>query len=136
MGAGPGAGRLHDGRIDNVGFLTGDIHAFFQAPLRVDFDDESSPVVAQEFVCGSVSSRGLDYAGDLAVGLGDVATRLPPGFRYVDLVRRGYGVVECTPTSSSVEFRVADTSAPDGSVRPGTRFDWAAGTQDVSFIPG
>lgn len=127
---------LHDGGIANVAFLTGDIHSFWQAPLRLDYDQEFSPAVAQEFVCGSVSSRGLDLAGDLAVGLGDAATRLPPGFRYVDLVRRGFGIIDCTPTSSSVEFRVVDASAPDGSVRPGSRFDWAAGTQDVAFTPG
>jgi len=56
-----------------------DIHSFWQAPLRLDYDQEFSPAVAQEFVCGSVSSRGLDLAGDLAVGLGDAAH--PPAAR-------------------------------------------------------
>ena len=126
---------LHDGGVANVGFLTGDIHAFWQAPLLVDFDDDASPAVAQEFVCGSVSSRGLDYAGDLAAGLSEAAVGLRPGFRYVDLVRRGFGIIDCTSGSATVEFRVADASRPDGVVRPASRFDWAAGTQDVRLVP-
>jgi alkaline phosphatase D len=122
--------------IANVGFLTGDIHSFWQSRVLADFDEPFSPAVAQEFVCGSISSRGLDYVGDLAAPVSDALRQLRPGFRYVDLVRRGFGLVECTPESASVEFRTVDAltpnpNAPSTRPRRRARFDWAAGTHDI-----
>ncbi len=132
---------LGAGRISNVGFLTGDIHSFWQSAVQQDVDAFGSPVVAQEFVCGSVSSRGLDYVGDLAVALADGARQLRPGFRHVDLVRRGFGLVECTPEAMSVEYRTVDAitanrDAPATRARRRVRFDWPAGTHTVSVTRG
>jgi alkaline phosphatase D len=123
--------------VTNLGFLTGDIHSFWQAALRADFDDPRSPVVGQEFVCGSVSSSGPDLAGyELARALGDAAKQLKPGFRYVDLARRGVGVVTCTPERASVEFRVTSAAGPLSEVRRGSVFDWQADTANVALTPG
>lgn len=123
--------------VTNLGFLTGDIHSFWQAALRADFDDPRSPVVGQEFVCGSVSSSGPDLAGyELARALGDAAKQLKPGFRYVDLARRGVGVVTCTPERASVEFRVTSAVGPLSEVRRGSVFDWQADTANVALTPG
>ena len=59
-----------------------------------------------------------------------------PGFRYVDLVRRGYGLVECTAEATSVEYHTVNALAthpasPGVVPRRRARFDWPAGTHDV-----
>jgi alkaline phosphatase D len=132
---------LRGERIANVGFLTGDIHSFWQSKVQADFDEPYSPAVAQEFVCGSVSSRGFDYVGDLADPVSTQLRQLHPGFRYVDLVRRGYGLVECTPDAASVEYHtvdalVANRAAPSTRPRRRVRFDWPTGTQDLAVTRG
>jgi alkaline phosphatase D len=127
---------LHDAGVANVAFLTGDIHSFWQAQLRADFDDDASPVVAQEFVCGSVSSRGVDLAGDAAPAIAELAAGTRPGFRYVDLTRRGVGIVDCTADAARVEFRVSDVSTQGGRTVPGTTFDWRAGAAEVAMTVG
>ena len=133
--------RLHSDAISNVGFLTGDIHSFWQSKVARDFDEPNSPTVAQEFVCGSISSRGFDYIGDLATGIEDTLRQLSPGFSYVDLVRRGFGLVQCSQDAASVEFRTvnAEVTAPTA---PGTlsrrraRFAWPAGSQELTLSLG
>ncbi len=122
---------LRDERISHVGFLTGDIHSFWQSDVRGDFDEPGSPVVAQEFVCGSISSRGLDYLGSLADPVEDTLRGLRPAFRYADLLRRGYGLVECTSSGTSVEFRTVDALRPTSVERRQIRFDWPLGSDRV-----
>lgn len=127
--------------IGNVGILTGDIHSFWQSAVRADFDEPASPAVAQEFVCGSISSRGFDYVGDLAPSIATTLRQTRPGFRYVDLVRRGYGLVECTPERAAVEFHTVDATtanpaAPSTLPRRRARFDWAAGERDLAVARG
>jgi alkaline phosphatase D len=127
--------------ITNLGFLTGDIHSFWQSPVLRDFDEPYSPVVAQEFVCGSISSRGIDYAGDFAPVLEAGVATLRPGFRYADFRRRGFGLVECTPSHASVEYRTVNTRTPDltapsAQQKRRVRFDWPAGAQKVSITRG
>jgi len=127
---------LHTNRIDNVAVVTGDIHSFWQSPLLLDVDQPRSPAVAQEFVCGSISSRGVDYVGDLAFEAGRVARTFQPGFRYVDLARRGFGLVECTPDAASVEFHTVNALSPSaaaGVARRRARFDWAAGSDQLGL---
>ncbi len=127
--------------IRGVGFLTGDIHAFFQSDVIEDYDDPTSPVVAQEFVCGSVSSRGVDYAGDLAPLLADGTRTLRPSFRHADLSRRGFGLLECTPDHARVTFHTVDalrrdTAAAASAARRRATFDWNAAGQQVMVTRG
>ena len=127
--------------ISNLGFLTGDIHSFWQAQVRRDFDEPFSPVVAQEFVCGSISSTGIEYAGDFAPLLELGVATLRPEFRYADFRRRGFGLVECTPSHARVEYRTVNTrtsnlTAPSAQPKRRVRFDWPAGTQKVSITRG
>ena len=118
--------------VANVGVLTGDIHSFWQSGVRQDFDDARSPVVLQEFVCGSISSRGADFTGDLAPELARAVRTARPGFRFVDLTRRGYGLVELTPEHARVEFQRVDALSRRSEPRLLARFDWPAGTQQVT----
>ena len=127
---------LHDDGVGNVGILTGDIHSFWQSRVLRDIEDESGPVVAQEFVCGSITSRGLDYAGDLAPEVARALTTTRPGFRYVDLTHRGYGLVTATASSTTVEYLAVDALSRRGGRRRIARFDWPVGTHDVTLTRG
>ena len=119
--------------VENVGILTGDIHSFWQSRVLRDIEDQSGPVVAQEFVCGSITSRGLDYAGDLAPEVARIVSGTRPGFRFVDFSNRGYGRVTVTPQGATVEYRSVDALSRHSTARPLARFDWAQGTQDVTL---
>lgn len=117
---------LHDEGVTNTAILTGDIHSFWQSSIRRDYDEPGSPVVAQEFVCGSISSRGADFTGDLAPELARAVSDTRPGFRYVDFLHRGYGHLTVEPERTVVEFRAVDSLRRHGSARRLARFDWAA----------
>lgn len=124
---------LHGAGVEGVGILTGDIHSFWQAGVRRDFDQDRSPVVAQEFVCGSISSRGADYTGDLAPELARAVRGTRPGFRFVDLAHRGYAHVTLTDEHAAVEFRSVNAMSRQGARRRLARFDWPAGQRDLAM---
>ncbi len=122
--------RLADHRISGVGFLTGDVHMFFQSEVAADMDDAASPIVAQEFVCGSVSSVAADVLGPLIGDVEAIVKGLSPGFRHADMIRRGYGRVTCTPERTEVRFHTVDALTPtppvaDPSHRGYVSFDWS-----------
>ena len=122
--------RLADHRIGGVGFLTGDVHMFFQSQVAADMDDESSPIVAQEFVCGSVSSVAADVLGPLIGDVEAIVKGLSPGFRHADMIRRGFGRVTCTKERTEVRFHTVDALTPTPSVADPTHrghvaFDWS-----------
>jgi len=101
---------LADQRIGNVSFLTGDIHTFWQSTLRADYDDATSPLVANEFVGGSITSSAVNVLGTgAATQIEQLVTgRWDPAFRYVDFRRNGYGLVDCTPETMTVSYRTTD----------------------------
>ena len=80
--------RIHDTQVSNPVVVGGDIHSFFANDLRLDFDDQSSPIVATEFVGTSISSYGPPY--DL------IAQALPdnPHVHFFESRRRGYVCVD------------------------------------------
>lgn len=123
---------LHDESITNMGVLTGDIHSFWQASIHTDMEDWSSPAVAQEFVCGSISSTALGFSPDLADSFSSLTKGFSPAFRWVDWKRRGYGLVACTPDDMHVEFHAVDASVRGAPDRQTVAFDWAEGTHDVA----
>ena len=118
---------LADNGIDNTSFLTGDVHSFWQGTLRSDYDDPTSPYVVNEFVGGSISSSSFDLVGDLAFAFEESAKSWSPAFRYVDLRRRGYGVVRCTPSSMSVDFNITNERFRNGSTVNAVTFEVADG---------
>jgi phosphodiesterase/alkaline phosphatase D-like protein len=92
---------IADHGIQNVSFLSGDYHSFWQAELTPDFDDPGAPVVANDFAAGAISSAGGAFTENALYG-GPPSTT--PAFNYVDTTRNGYGLVEATPTSLTVTF--------------------------------
>jgi alkaline phosphatase D len=83
--------------------LTGDIHAFAVADLKVDYDDPASPVVGTELVGGSISS--VFPLPDLAV---DVVRGLPDVHQF-DGTRHGYAVVDLTADEARCRYRTVST---------------------------
>ena len=79
---------IHDSKVSNPVVVSGDIHSFFANDLKLDFDDQSSPVVATELVGTSISSYGPPYD--------PIAQALPdnPHVHFFDSRRRGYVVVD------------------------------------------
>ncbi|MEJ8812269.1 alkaline phosphatase D family protein [Variovorax ureilyticus] len=79
--------------------LGGDVHRHVAADLRVRPNDRSSPVVASEFVGGSVTSRGASRASM------DRMRRDNPDVKHARGDERGYALVELTPRRMQCEFR-------------------------------
>ena len=91
---------IHNRKISNPVVISGDIHSFFANDLKLDFDDQASPVVATEFVGSSISSYGPPYD--------PIAKVLPdnPHVHFFDSRRRGYVVVDLTADAMQVQLRV------------------------------
>ena len=111
-------------RIENVSFLTGDIHSFWQSTLRADFDDPTTPFVANEFVSGSISSPGPSVISndDLGHWIEQQAAGWSPSFRYTDFRRNGYGVLDATPAGMNVDYRVTRVNTPGLPTSTSVRF--------------
>jgi alkaline phosphatase D len=113
--------------IANVIITSGHTHIWFECAIRPDFDDlpddsgqGGSPVVAREYVCGSLTAdpdvrdqffpglpRPEQEAGVRALEQAFLAGN--PHVGYIDLLNQGYGVITFTPGEVTVEFRVIDT---------------------------
>lgn len=115
---------LADEGIDGTVVLTGDVHHFWQAPVLADLDASPRRVVAQEYVCGSVSSTGYESdVGPLANVLGQVLSGLQPPMRWVDLERRGHALLSADATAATVEYRAVEARhSTEGRARTMVRF--------------
>lgn len=104
---------FEESKVSNPVVLTGDIHAHWVNDLKVDFDDEGSSVVADEFVGTSISSSGdggprEDYAADV---------RRENSFVKLYNAQRGYVACEVTPRQWTAGYRVLDYVARPGAPR-------------------
>jgi alkaline phosphatase D len=112
--------------VNNVVVLTGDIHSSWAADLTQDPNNgnvatggynagtgEGSRAV--EFVGTSVSSPGVD---DPATAAGTIAALAPanPHFKYINLNRRGYMLLDVTPARAVAEWWYVDTVASPSAV--------------------
>ncbi|MGK6308890.1 alkaline phosphatase D family protein [Variovorax sp. DT-64] len=90
---------LGEGGIRDVVVLGGDVHRFVAADLRVVPNDTASPVVASEFVGGSISSRGASRKSM------EWLQRDNPDVVHARGDERGYALIEATPKAMHCEFR-------------------------------
>jgi len=90
---------IADARIANVLCLGGDVHRHVAAQLRVRANDPSSPIVASEFVCSSVTSHGVSEATMTAIRAGN------PDIVHGRSDERGYALVDITREAASCDFR-------------------------------
>ena len=103
--------RIHDTQVSNPVVVSGDTHSFFANDLRLDFDDQNSPIVATEFVGTSISAHGPPY--DI------VAQALPenPHVHFFESRRRGYVCVDLERAHMQTRMRVvSDVRDPKADV--------------------
>lgn len=115
--------------VENVIITSGHTHIWFETGIRPDYDDlpgeeghtgPGSPIVAREFVCGSLTAdpdvrdqffpgkpKPEQEAGVHALEKAFLAGN--PHVDYIDLLNQGYGLVTMTPSKTTVDFRVIDT---------------------------
>ena len=106
--------------------LGGDVHSFWATDLKRDFNDAKSPVVATEFVGGSITSQP---ASDKA---SQEAARTQPHLRYAKGGVNGYGLLELTPTRATISFRaVGNVKEQNSPVHELKRFVVEAGQPGV-----
>lgn len=79
--------------------IGGDVHSFWATDLRRDFARGGEPVVATEFVGGSLTSQGPSEARMKAL------LARNPHIRYGRTGANGYAVVALAPKSAEVAFR-------------------------------
>jgi alkaline phosphatase D len=100
--------------------LSGDVHSSWVSDLRVDFDDDESPIVGSEFVAPGVSS-------DIPARLRQAAAlveALSPHIAWSETTERGWVLHELDAETWRAAYRlVDDVSVPDGSVAEETT--WA-----------
>jgi alkaline phosphatase D len=100
--------RVH--RVDNVVFLTGDIHSSWGNDIAANpFDPAAYDVatgrgsVAVELVTPAVTSPGIDDAAQAAL-LASVLRGTHPHVKFVELYHRGYLLVDVTPERIQAEW--------------------------------
>jgi alkaline phosphatase D len=80
--------------------IGGDVHMYWVADLKPDFDDARSPVVATEIVGTSITSQNGRKQSDVDAIMAD-----NPHIHYGNPTRRGYVRVEVTPARMQVDLR-------------------------------
>ena len=103
--------RILETKVSNPIVLSGDIHSFLANDLRLDFDDQSSPIVATEFVGTSISSYGPPY---------DVISKaLPdnPHIHFFESRQRGYVSVDIARGRLEAHMKiVSDVRDPKANI--------------------
>lgn len=79
--------------------IGGDMHAFFAADVKKDYDKPDSETVAVEFVSGSITSKSYNYERFMKM--------MPdnPHIKFFDDRTNGYGIVEVTDKKMDVRLR-------------------------------
>jgi alkaline phosphatase D len=92
-------GYLAERRPANPVVLGGDLHSYWVADLKPDFDDERSPTVASEFVTTSITSHPPPES--------EIRTVLSEGphFQFATGTRRGYLRLDLTPERLTADMR-------------------------------
>lgn len=119
--------------IEDVVFVTGDIHTFIAGDVRIN-DDDRKPV-ATEFVGGSITSQGLGEGGGGLIpgadprnpktpeGIKDLLRDANPWVKDADFDHHGYGLVVAGPRDFRCTFkRVAGTKKRSAKKLPDKPF--------------
>ena len=124
--------------VNNVVVLTGDIHSSWAADLTQDPNNPDvnsggyNPATGEgsravEFVGTSVSSPGID--SDTNGAIAGYLRSINPHFKYINLHRRGYLLLDVTPQRVVGEWWYVDTVASPSNVETfGVAFEVQQGT--------
>ena len=119
-------GTVAQAGVQNVVMLGGDVHMNVAAQLRVQANDERSPVVASEIVTTSVTSRGLGEK--LLAQIRDSN----PDIAHARSDERGYTLLDVRPEGVSAEFRTtANPARVDGVLKTQAQFAIRSGVAGV-----
>lgn len=116
-------------KIDDVIFITGDIHTYMANNVHVDPDDANTTKVATEFIGGAITSSGLPVPEPAVMSAN-------PWIKRFNGDDKGYAKLDLTATQAVVDFRVAPVDVPDA---PSTSLDiWTqpVGANDFSRTGG
>lgn len=120
---------LADHKVKNPVVLTGDVHSAWVNELRADDRNLTTPVVATEFVCSSITSKGNGKAIPAAVFNKQQGTN--PFVKFHD-DQRGYVVCTVTPDKWETAFRVvSDVEKKGGTISTAATFTTHAGKPGV-----
>jgi alkaline phosphatase D len=116
-------------KLNNVVLLGGDVHMNVAAQLRVQPNDERSPIVASELVTTSITSRGMSEK--LLSQIRDSN----PDIAHARADERGYTLIDVAPQGVHAQFRTTPNPAKTDSVFK-TQAQWAiqSGTPGVQKI--
>lgn len=115
--------------VANVVSLGGDVHENWVGQIKADYSKAASPAVGVEFCGTSITSR--------SGGNGKLTETMAenPHFVFADAERKGYGVVDISPTQMKTTLRVvSDVSRQDASVETLAQFSVASGRAVVERI--
>ncbi len=120
-------GAIAQRKLQDVLCLGGDVHRHVAADLRVRPNEPASPVVASEFVCSSVTSRGLSDS------LMAMIRASNPDIAHARSDERGYVLLELTPGGALADFRATPHPvAPQAQLHSQARFAVASGRAGVA----
>ena len=105
--------------------LAGDLHLSIAGDVRVDAFDDTSPVIAAEFVSSSISST----LGRITTAAEAIALPANPQMRHFD-TRRGYVICEVDRETATGIFMTVDATNPNSDATEIARF------QVLEGVPG
>lgn len=120
---------LRQHALPNPVLLGGDVHENWVGHVKADYADAASSSVGVEFCGTSITSR--------SGGNSKLAERLAenPHFVFAEAERKGYGVVEFTPTQLTTTLRVVDdVTRPDTAIETLARFVVPAGQAVIEKV--
>lgn len=123
---------LVDNDIANTVFVTGDYHSFWQSGLTPDFDDDASPLVANEFAAGAISSGGGAINENAIFGKAEYGP-WQPAFNFIDGSHNGWGLLEASPTEMTVTYLANNAKSRTKLPRATARFTLEAGDPQVNI---
>jgi alkaline phosphatase D len=90
---------LSRSQMSNVIFMGGDVHRHVASQIRTRANDPDAPIVAAEFICSSVTTRGLSEF------LNNIVQTSNPDSIHSRSDERGYALIEITPQATHCIFR-------------------------------
>jgi phosphodiesterase/alkaline phosphatase D-like protein len=118
---------IRDQGIENVVFVTGDIHTYITSELTPEFNPAqfppagSSASVAVDYVCGSITSTGFPSVTESAV------RATSPHIKQFNGTDHGYGALDMGADRLVTEYRAGPIDRPDAPVGVIERFTQNAG---------
>jgi alkaline phosphatase D len=133
---------LSEQSILNTVVLTGDIHSSWVMDLTPDPDNllaynplTGAGSLAVEFVGTSVTSTGLDQLAAVP-DLANALRLLNPHMQYIEVTRRGYLLMDITPTETVGEYWYVPTvAAPDDGETFAIGYATAVGSNRITRRP-